>query len=165
MEEVKERYVSKRVAELLKIAGFAEEVRAYYQYDSETKQWDFELDDREDTPSLWGDYYLSAPTQQMAREWIETKYKLFIEVRCGCDLDDAYHWTGTAWFDYDIIPIGKEGIIIPDSDGIETWDKPWKAVDAALVYVLINIILSGETVEPDKDDFDKGFTNMMLKEL
>jgi hypothetical protein len=152
MEVVKERYVTKRVAELLKIAGFTEEVRAYYQYDSETKQWDFELDDREDTPSLWGDYYLSAPTQQMARECIETKYKLFIEVRCGCDIEDMRQLTGTAWFDYDIIPIGKEDVFIPETDGIETWDKPWKAVEAALEYVLINMILPGDTVGHDKDD-------------
>ena len=73
-----EVYAKFETAKLLKEKGFDWEVRAYYQYDSEFKQWDFELDDREDSPSLWGDYYVSAPTQQMAMRWLREEKGIHI---------------------------------------------------------------------------------------
>lgn len=73
-----EDYCSFEVSKLLKEKGFDWEVRAYYQYDSESKEWDFELDDREDSPSLWGDYYVSAPTHQMARRWLRETHGIDI---------------------------------------------------------------------------------------
>ena len=129
MEEIKERYVSKRVAELLKIAGFTEEVRAYYQYDSETKQWDFELDDREDTPSLWGDYYLSAPTQQMAMDYL--RVEMGIEILLDVSyVNRTYNYTIVVWK-----PTGGD---IIHSD--EYYPKYGQCVDAALEYCLTNLL-------------------------
>ena len=144
---ISERFVSPKVARMLKGKGFNECCRCVYHIESDGSE---RIMDIEEIPN-WEDFrgalneqlpegYISAPTQSMAREWIEIVYKLFIEVRCGCDLDDAYHWTGTAWFDFDLLPIGKENIIIPDSDGIETWDRPWKVVDAALEYILKELL-------------------------
>ena len=145
--KISEHYVSPEVAKLLEKKGFNEACRCVYHIDDDGNATFMDV---EEIPE-WEDFrgalneqlpegYISAPTQSMAREWIEVVHKLFIEVRCGCDVVDVKHWTGTAWFDFDLLPIGKEAIIIPDSDGIETWDKPWKVVDAALEYILKELL-------------------------
>lgn len=78
---IEEDYVSVETAKLLKKKGFDEEVKSYYSYDSEFKIYDFQEDDRWDTPNDWGEYYLSAPTLQMVRKWLREKHHLHIEVR------------------------------------------------------------------------------------
>lgn len=144
---ISEHYVSPKVAKLLREKGFNENCGYVYHIDDDGNATFMCV---EQMPN-WEDFrgalneqlpegYISAPTQSIAREWIEVVHKLFIEVRCGCDVFDAKHWTGTAWFDFDLLPIGKEAIIIPESDGIMTWDKPWKVVDAALEYILKELL-------------------------
>ena len=78
---IEEDYVSVETARLLKEKGFDEEVKSYYSYDSEFKIYDFQEDDRWDTPNDWGEYYLSAPTLQMVRKWLKEKHHLHIEIR------------------------------------------------------------------------------------
>lgn len=78
---ITEDYVSVETAKLLKEKGFDEEVKTFYNYDSEFKIYDFEEDDRWDTPNDWGEYYLSAPTLQMTRKWLREKHHLHIEIR------------------------------------------------------------------------------------
>ena len=78
---INEDYVSVETAKLLKEKGFNEEVKSFYNYDSEFKTYDFEEDDRWDTPNDWGEYYLSAPTIQMTRKWLREKHHLHIEIR------------------------------------------------------------------------------------
>ena len=78
---IEEDYVSVETAKLLKKKGFDEEVKSYYSYDSEFKIYDFQEDDRWDTPNDWGEYYLSAPTLQMVRKWLREKHHLHIEIR------------------------------------------------------------------------------------
>ena len=145
--EITERYVSPKVAELLKEKNFNKVCRCVYRIDDNGKATFMDVEEIPGWENFRGAMneqlpkgYISAPTQAMAREWIEDVHKLFIEVRCGCDLDDAYHWTGTAWFDFDLLPIGKEAIIVPETDGIATWNKSWEAVDAALQYILTKLI-------------------------
>jgi hypothetical protein len=68
---IKERYVSREVAMLLKDKGFEEQCRAYYNDDGALK-----IDCT--VPTNWngntGFYnHMSAPTQQMACDWMQTK--------------------------------------------------------------------------------------------
>ena len=147
MNEVKERYVSPRVAELLRLADFDLPTTHYY----------IKGDNRISVGNLisakvscvnWNnaDGYYSAPTQAMAREWIEVVHKLFIEVRTGVDIDaNNKEIPDSVWFDYDIIPIGTETVIFPERDGYVTYKHSWEAVDAALEYIFEKLILPNRT--------------------
>ena len=142
-----ERYVSPEVARLLKEHGFNEVCRCVYRMESDGSERFMEV---EEIPR-WDDCrgalneqlpecYISAPTQAMAREWVETVHKLFIEVMCGDEMTEDYSEVISTWFDYDIIPIGKNTVIVPPADGIVTFDEPWKCVEAALKNILTKII-------------------------
>lgn len=165
MEEIKERYVQRKLAVLLRMADFKEIIHTYYVGNDDS----LHFNPRALTDWNNFDHYYSAPTQQMAREWIETKYKLFIEIRGGADIDrNGRIIEDSVWFDYDIIPLSKNSPkvpAVPPDDGIVTYEHTWEALEAAMEYILTDIILSPSTVEPDKDDFDRGFTKMMLNEL
>lgn len=90
---IKERYCSFEVAKLLKEKGFDGEVRAYYMFDNETKESELILDDRLDTPNLWGDDYCAAPTHQMAMDWLREVHNIFIEISVDAILkDEGYQW-------------------------------------------------------------------------
>ena len=77
---VTEDYVNFEIAKLLKEKGFNEEVKAYYCYDSEFKAYEFEEDDRWDTPNSWGYGEYSAPTLQMAMKWLREVHNIHIAV-------------------------------------------------------------------------------------
>lgn len=141
MQEVKERYVSPRVAELLKLCGFDAELN-YYYYSKAGDKLGY------GSVTNWNkfDEHCSAPTQAMAREWVEVVHKLFIEVRTGVDIDaNNKEKPDSVWFDYDIIPIGTETVIFPERDGYVTYKHSWEAVAAALEYILEKLILSNRT--------------------
>lgn len=151
MEEIKERYVTPRVAELLKGAGFPQDpciCNTAYTMRGKLSN---------NAKSFMHPSYLLkrlctiAPTQQMAREWIEVVHKLFIEVRAGVDIDaNNKEIPDSVWFDYDILPIGKETVIFPERDGYVTYKHSWEAVDAALEYILEKLILPNRTEDAIK---------------
>lgn len=129
-------YVPQDIAILLQEIGFNESCAYVYRLaDNEfmavenIPNWeDFQGALNEQLP----DGYVSAPALELAREWIEEVYHLFINVECGYDLDDLYHWTGVVWYDFNILPIRKDDIIIPESDSLITFDKSWKAAEAGV---------------------------------
>lgn len=136
MEEIEERYVSQKVAGQLRQCGFGAEVRTYYQYDSETKEWEFREDDRWDNPNLWGNYYLSAPTHQMAVEWVR-------EV-CGYDIIPVVRYRNVFAGES---PLKEYSYRIYNEDGeieksVKDWGKSYaKVINSALEYALEELII------------------------
>ena len=129
---ITEDYVSLETAKLLKEKGFDEEVRTFYSYDSEIKTWEFEEDDRWDTPNSWGygEYYLSAPTLQMAMKWLREVHKCFIEIKEYFDIKQYQAF---------VSKYGKTTYCEPD------WFHPIcnsyeEACEAAIKYCLENLI-------------------------
>lgn len=125
---ITEDYVSVETAKLLKEKGFDEEVRTFYSYDSEIKTWEFEEDDRWDTPNSWGygEYYLSAPTLQMAMKWLREKYNIFLSIQQHTDM--SYVWYSYAGG-------------IPKGCDRESHNNSYEqACEAAIKYCLENLI-------------------------
>lgn len=71
---VKERYVSHEVAKLLKDKGFNEPCIGYYSTEGKLKLLTYA-----ETNSEWFKN-ISAPTQQMACDWLIENYKIYINV-------------------------------------------------------------------------------------
>ena len=71
---VKERYVSHEVAKLLKDKGFNEPCVGYYSPEGKLKLLTYA-----ETNSEWFKN-TSAPTQQMACDWLIENYKIYIDV-------------------------------------------------------------------------------------
>lgn len=72
---IKERYVNLKVAKLLKDKGFNEPCVGYYSPEGRLNLLTYA-----ETNSEWFKN-TSAPTQQMACDWIRDKYKIHIAVR------------------------------------------------------------------------------------
>jgi hypothetical protein len=90
MEEVKERYVSKRVGELLRLNGFDLPTVYYYYKDSVEPYKTFAR-----SAYNWNSRDVeqcSAPTVQVARDWLEEKYGFFIEISRSIDTNATYHY-------------------------------------------------------------------------
>ena len=133
---IKERYCSFEVAKLLKEKGFNYEVRTYYQFDSETKETELIHDDRLDTPNLWsGDYY-SAPTHQMAMDWLREIHNKHCDINYDIDLDWFFQIMDlkeTVEYDY---PETKY-YHTENETGFNTYED---AVESALKYCLTELI-------------------------
>lgn len=127
-----EDYVSFEVAKLLKEKGFDNEVKSFYGYDSEFKTWEFEEDDRWDTPNNWGSYYCSAPTLQMAMKWLREKYNLEIYLYHDSS-KPPFNW----WFEIIKYP---NTVAEYESGKDEEFDTYEEAGDAAIKYCLENLI-------------------------
>lgn len=69
---ITEDYVSFETAKLLKEKGF-DEYCGYYNSDGE--YWEYRVYNHR------GEYYISAPTLQMAMKWLREKHHLHIEIR------------------------------------------------------------------------------------
>lgn len=79
------------------------------------------------------DQCCSAPTQQMACDWVEQTYGFFIEISRSIDLNGNYHYF------YMILDKGckyASSYDIKDNDYLSKYD----AVDAALEYILTKLI-------------------------
>ena len=80
-------FVTRRVAELLNEKGFEEVCDWYYPKNGgEIEMLDtYELNYRRES-------FISAPTVQAARDWLEDKYGYFIEISRSIDTNATYHY-------------------------------------------------------------------------
>ena len=130
---ITEDYVSFETAKLLKEKGFNEEVLTYYIYDTESKFYEFRLDDRWDNPNNFPGDCISAPTIQMAMKWLREKYNLEIY---------PYHNNPTIynskwWFEVIEYP---NSIAEYESGKDEEFDTYEQVCDTAIKYCLENLI-------------------------
>lgn len=133
-----EEYVNKKIANLLKEKGFDWQCRAYYNDDGAL---------REDVtvPNDWNNSgcfnHMSAPTLQMACEWVRLKHNIFIGVSPRLSFTDYYYITAN------IYRVEKKGSLYheDDVDGyrcVAACDEtsPLGAITSALEYTLENLI-------------------------
>lgn len=80
-------FVTRRVAELLNEKGFEEVCDWYYPKNGgEIEMLDiYEL-------NYCRESFISAPTVQAARDWLEDKYGFFIEISRSIDTNATYHY-------------------------------------------------------------------------
>ncbi len=132
---MKEAYVSYKVAKLLKGKGFDWEVHSFYEKDKDMGY------------SCWSNNYnthddlYSAPTQQTACRWLREEKGIHISADIYKDSSNdadgnvVDEWTYWAWTFY-WLPSGNIG----DEEGYDQFDSYEDAVEAALEYVLKNLI-------------------------
>ena len=130
----KEVFVSFEVAKLLKEKGFDWECSTYlytinvYNYGDEPCR--FQINDSKNS-ELASDK-MTAPTQQMALRWLKEIHGLWIIIM-PCENGDCYFEIykryGKIW---------KNNVY--DHTKYENFDEPENAVEAALQYVLTNLI-------------------------
>lgn len=131
---MKEAYVTFEVAKLLKEKGFDWTVDTYYCDDSNYVQHDIIEYRKENYNSH--KLHISAPTQQMVCRWLRER-GIHIMETIGCDVDRTpriFYGAVIALFnDYGDIdyrnPLDENG-----------YDSPEDAVEAAIQYVLTNLI-------------------------
>ena len=131
----KETYVSFKTARLLKENGFDLKIPTYYccycdDYDDYAEHSVIEYKaENYNSHKL----HISAPTQQMACDWVEKTYGFFIEISRSIDLNGNYHY---------LYMILDKGCKYASSYDIKDNDYPSKsdAVDAALEYLLTTLI-------------------------
>jgi len=124
----KERYVTFKVAQLLKDKGFDWPCRAYWHEDNKElieSQSQYHL--RNITNPCW--FGNTAPTQQMACDWVEETYGFFIEISRSIDLNGDYL--------YRYAILDKRNFV---SKLNHIYKSKEDAVEAALEYVLKNLI-------------------------
>ena len=123
----KEQYVSFEVAKLLKQKEFDWEVRSLYgKYED-----DIGFSSWSNNYNTYDDLY-SAPTQQMACDWVEKTYGFFIEVSRHIDINGNYH--------YLYMILDKECKYASSGTHDNNYPSKYEAVESALEYVLTNII-------------------------
>lgn len=123
----KEQYVSFEVAKLLKQKEFDWEVRSLYgKYED-----DIGFSSWSNNYNTYDDLY-SAPTQQMACDWVEKTYGFFIEISRSRDRKGNYHYF------YMIL----DNACRYASEATKDNDYPSKsdAVEAAIEYILTKLI-------------------------
>lgn len=123
----KEQYVSFEVAKLLKQKEFDWEVRSLYgKYED-----DIGFSSWSNNYNTYDDLY-SAPTQQMACDWVEKTYGFFIEVSRHIDINGNYH--------YFYMILDKECKYASSGTHDNNYLSKYEAIESALEYVLTNII-------------------------
>jgi hypothetical protein len=129
----KETYVSFKTARLLKEKGFDLKIPTYYccycdDYDDYAEHSVIEYKaENYNSHKL----HISAPTQQMACDWVEKTYGFFIEISRSIDLNGNYH------FGYTILD--KECKYV--RRGYTSFDWSYEdAVEEAIKYCLENLI-------------------------
>lgn len=134
---IKERYVSFEVASLLRDKGFNEECTKTYNISNGQMYIGGETCNSEFTDI---EEIVTAPTQQMACDWVEEKYNISIEVWVGIigygvSISYALKDSNIASNDVnhkDDMPCGD------NSDG--SWSSKELVYNAALKYVLTNLV-------------------------
>lgn len=129
---MKEAYVSFNVAKLLKEKGFCEEnIYCYYQGEYENDSIDVWRGECKFNWNIYDDSY-SAPTQQMACDWVEETYGFFIEISRSRDRKGNYH--------YFYMILDKTCKYASSATKDNDYSSKFDAVEAALEYVLTNLI-------------------------
>lgn len=121
--EIEEAYVSFEVAKLLKEKGF-EQYKCQHSYDSKgVFQWSDDLDP----------YECSAPTHQMACDWVRKKgWHISVQLSYDDDYNAVYYVTITSIKTF----LGEDIGELED----KYFSKVEDANDEALKFVLINLI-------------------------
>lgn len=130
---IEEQYVTHKTAKLLKEKGFAWRVFNFYDEHGGFSEhigsvyslynWNYPAKDE------YGSQYCSAPTQQMACDWVEQTYGFFIEISRSIDLNGDYL--------YRYAILDKRNFV---SKLNHIYKSKEDAVEAALKYVLTNLI-------------------------
>lgn len=121
---IKERYCSLELSKLLKEKGFDEKTFTYYDDDILCNGGWFEWN-----RSPLG--HISAPTHQMAMDWLREIHKLHIGIERG---PRGYHLT------IEIIPLGVVKYVTREIVGTNYVESFKDGVEAALKYALENLI-------------------------
>lgn len=123
---IQEAYVGFEVAKLLKEKGFIES--CYGRYSIRSKEFHFDCTKAYNNGS---NFMYSAPTHQMAMAWLREKYDLHIIVY-PYNANGEKKWCCQVYETFNLL--GHEKYID------ETLDSYDEAVEAALTYVLKNLI-------------------------
>lgn len=140
---IKERYCSYEVARLLKEKGFDEE--CHHIYVGVTLEW---------TNTIYGDDVISnneipyvdtdvitAPTHQMACDWLQETHNLFLNVGFGNDVKGEFLYMVDIYDLSDSAVHGKYKPIVEADDYLKTNPKTvGDAIEAALKYSLENLV-------------------------
>jgi len=137
---IKERYCSYELSKLLEEKGFNEEVRTYYQFDNETKYVELIHDDRLDTPNSWGGDYVSAPTHQMACDWLrEHGFHINVFICYDYSVDaDGNEVDRRTFYTFEISSSFSGELIYTEQ--VNEYDSNEEAVEDALKYCLTKLI-------------------------
>lgn len=134
MKQITEDYISFEIAQLLKEKGFNEEVRTFYNSKGIFEYCSFPLNHNLDI----GSGFTSAPSQSLALKWLREVHHLDV-----CILMNGYgyffnivHNAGTCVKD----GLGEFNVTYPKPEEFETYPQYEQAVEAALLYVLKNLI-------------------------
>lgn len=73
-----------------------------------------------------GETNIAAPTHQMAMEWVEDKFGLFIEITRSTDINKNYH------YHYMVLDENSEYVIKQFTD----FPSRYQAIETALLYIL-----------------------------
>lgn len=128
---IKERYCSYEVARLLQKKGF-DELCGYLYYFSELILAEDGFDNRVKNSEITRKEYITAPTHQMACDWLGEVHGIYITIVYGDypSLNKVF-WTPQI--------NSLKGFDLPDNF-YEDYDEYEDAVEAALKYALENLI-------------------------
>lgn len=127
-----EQYVSFEVAKLLKEKGFTEFCLYYYQGDNPIRTCSQDRSCYEWNNNHIGEEWYSAPTQQMACDWVEEAYGFFIEISRSRDRKGNYH--------YFYMILDKTCKYASSATKDNDYSSKFDAVESALEYVLTKLI-------------------------
>ena len=119
---ITEDYCSYEVAKLLKDKGFNEDIHTVYE-PTFNKFFNYPL-----KPNSYSNV-IAAPTHQMAMKWLREKHRLHIDI----DPSEG-NWNPT------VITLEDWSCVVKFGDNILIQDTYEEAVEAALKYVLENLI-------------------------
>lgn len=133
---MKEAYVSYETSKLLKEKGFDWEVFHFYNERGEFRyregdcyslyNWNYPTKDE------YGSQYCSAPTQQMACRWLHEENGFYVYAVYGdYPTEDKEYW---------VPELGSLKDFMVNPDFYQEYDSPEDAIEAALQYVLTNLI-------------------------
>jgi len=116
---IKEKFVSAKLARLLKEKGFNESVREhYYSINNQLSNINTEY-------NTWNDYpdFISAPTYQMVFDWLREKYNIEIFISVGyphIKKNGNYVFNGKTYF-WDVAITTDDHLIYPfDNNNVGT---------------------------------------------
>lgn len=137
---IKEAYCSYEVSKLLKEKGFDELcLKNYMNVDKELHNWGWELSYGTNRRNNANTRNCAAPTHQMAMAWLREVHNIEICISIGLwgkNNVKRYSWSPvivhTDWLEYPLT--------LPDGSCSDVADSYNKAVEAALKYILKNLI-------------------------
>ena len=126
---ITEDYVGFEIAKLLKEKGFDWECYAHYNLVEQAfEEYSVTVISHTNKNSTLGPFWISAPTQQMACDWLEETHGLFIKIGRSMDINSNYYYI------YNVLD--------KDNTGQITSIRPSKeeAIESALEYALTKLI-------------------------